>query len=92
MNHYLGDQIVDKDGNSLFFSTYWNQYLTLNQFCSEHFKCETCLRQNNEIVKGFTRYDSLVLCERHNTEFKPVMKQLIDVLDSVPHTTYTRLI
>ena len=30
---------------------------------SEFFKCEECLKN------GFTRYDSLVLCEEHNNEF-----------------------
>jgi len=62
MTHYLGDQIVDRDGRSLFYSTYYNKYLSLNQFCSEHYFCTDCLRKNNEMVKGAVRYDSLVLC------------------------------
>ena len=55
----------------------------LNSFCSNYFYCESCLRQEHKIVKGFTRYDSLVLCEAHNTEFKPIMKQLYDIFDPV---------
>ena len=53
---------------------------TINQFCSEYFYCENCLSKDHKIVKGYTRYDSLVLCEKHNNEFKPIIKKLI-VLD-----------
>ncbi len=81
----LGDQIVDKSGKSLYFSDRYNAYVTSWQFCSEHFYCERCLTEHNEIVKGTHRYDSLVLCDVHNERFKPIMSKLRSVLENNPN-------
>ena len=81
INHVLGEKKIDSEGKTLYYSTYYNEFLKDFDFCSEHFLCNGCLRDKNELVKGITRYDSLVLCEEHNNSFKPIVKQLNDVLD-----------
>lgn len=86
----IGDQTVDLDGNSLYFSSSYNDYVRANKFCSEEFYCEQCLTKNNELVKGKHRYDSLVLCEFHNEEFKPIMNKLRAVFDNCHCCTVIR--
>ena len=51
----------------------------VNQVCSEFFYCETCLDEHNELINGITRYDSLVLCEKHNIEFRPAVEQIYKI-------------
>jgi len=78
-----GINIVKTDnltGKKYYYSTYYKQYLTENTFSSEHYFCANCLRQNNDLVKGYCRYDSLVLCQKHNTEFKPIIQKLYDAI------------
>lgn len=44
-------------------------HISLNQYCSDNFLCEQCLREEKAKIKGFVRYDSLVLCFIHAHEF-----------------------
>lgn len=83
----LGDQTVDKNGSSLYFSTRNNEYLSLSLFCSEEFLCTSCLRDNNELKRGTVRYDSLVLCDVHNERFKPIMRKLVNAIESCAGVT-----
>lgn len=87
MTHQLGDQKVDINGNSVYYSTTYKQYVDMNTFCSEHFFCYNCLKQKNEMIEGFTRYDSLVLCFNHNAEFKPVINKLYSIFENNPNVT-----
>ena len=77
----LGEKIINLEGKTLYYSTYYQEFVRDYQFCSEHFFCNGCLRDKDQLVKGITRYDSLVLCEEHNNKFKPIVKQLNDIID-----------
>lgn len=57
---------------------------SLNSFCSNYFYCCSCLAEDQKLTKGSVRYDSLVLCDKHNDDFKPVMQELRSVFDKLP--------
>ena len=52
-----------------------------NKICSGFFMCEQCLREDNILTKGSKRYDSLVLCEKHNIEFRPIIEQVYKIFE-----------
>ena len=56
--------------------------MSLNSFSSEFFYCLDCLRKYHKITKGYTRYDSLVLCQEHNEQFKPIMHKIKSIFDN----------
>jgi hypothetical protein len=63
----LGQELNAKsyNGERLFYSTYYHEFVKIYQLTSEHFICETCFRKHDKITKGFMRFDSLVLCRDH---------------------------
>lgn len=78
------------NGTIWYWSERWKQYLKEYQFCSEHFYCNRCLRDDELLKEGFTRYDSLVLCEEHNSEFLPTVKKLNAIFENNPNVTIVR--
>ena len=85
--YHLGDQRVDINGKTTYYSERYKTFLDFYGFCSEEFVCCTCLRDSNTLREGFTRYDSLVLCFKHNEGFKPVMQKLYSIFENNPNIT-----
>lgn len=70
-------QKYDNLNNELFFySHYYKQYLRDYQYASEEFICTSCLRAK-KISKGFSRFDSLVVCKEHYKETLAINEKLI---------------
>lgn len=58
-----------------------NCFRCINRYCSEFYLCESCYKEKKGLeVKGSTRYDSLVLCDEHNNNFRPIVKKLYAAL------------
>lgn len=74
-------------GQVYYWSELWKQYLKEYQFTSEHYYCADCLREDELLVKGTIRYDSLVLCDKHRWKFEPVMQKLRNIFDNNPNVT-----
>jgi len=77
---FKGRIITSENGEVLYYSPHWNEFLDKNDFCSEEFYCNSCLERENTLRKGIVRYDSLVQCARHNEEAKIVLNKLRSVL------------
>lgn len=75
------------NGQVTYYDKHFKQYLKEYQFTSENYLCANCLRNDLILTKGTIRYDSLVLCDKHNSEFKPVMQRVRDIFDNNPNVT-----
>jgi hypothetical protein len=80
IKNFLGRAITNSEGRILYYSERWDEYLFDYQFCSEEFLCNTCLREG-KLVKGITRFDSLVQCEKHAPRARELLEQLTDAIN-----------
>lgn len=83
---YIKDQLINKCSqcdamNDILCNRHKNTY------CSELFLCEQCLKSEYKEVEGKHRYDSLVLCDKHNKAMSDIMTKLHEVLDNNPNVT-----
>jgi len=85
----LGQSLATKDqyGDKLFYSKRYDGFLKSYLLCSEEFICTTCFEQHNKITKGFTRFDSLVVCADHYGETKKINDQLRSIFANNPNVT-----
>lgn len=67
-----------KDKNPIVFGGYCSN--CIRYYTSENYLCKTCFEQEGKLEKGFNRWDSLVLCERHAYAFQPTIMKLYEVL------------
>jgi len=81
----LGQTTIDQYGTKLHYSKRWNEFLSEWQFCSEEYVCNQCLREDQKLTKGFTRFDSLVVCKDHYSETKKINDELRSIFDNNPN-------
>lgn len=83
----INEKIIKNEEGKI-YSDIWKEYLRIEAYSSEHYVCLTCLKENEELVKGIVRYDSLVLCHKHNEEIKPTFRKLVQMLEDVNAKVY----
>jgi hypothetical protein len=85
----LGQELATKDhyGQKLYYSKRYDEFLKSYQLCSEEFICTTCFEQENKITKGYTRFDSLVVCIDHYSETKKLNDKLRSIFENNPNVT-----
>jgi hypothetical protein len=59
----------------------------ISDYTSEYFLCQQCYEDEGKEVKGTHRYDSLVLCDKHNEPMPNLIKQLNAIFDNNPNVT-----
>ena len=83
----LGQETTDKYGTKLYYSKRYDEFLKSYSLCSEEYICTECFERQNKITKGFTRFDSLVVCEDHYLGTKELNDKLRSIFDNNPNVT-----
>lgn len=83
---HIKDQFINKCGQcDAAYDVLCHRHI--NSYCSELFICEQCYKQERKEVEGQHRYDSLVLCDKHNEAIKPIMTKLVSIFENNPNVT-----
>lgn len=85
--------LIEKYDNNtketFYYSQYWHQYLRDYSFASEHYFCTECLRAK-KLVKGFSRFDSLVVCKDHYKTALGLNHKLIAAVSGLDKETFDK--
>jgi hypothetical protein len=81
----------EKKGN-LYYLARYEAFVPLYQFCSEEFICENCFRNTEIRVKGFTRFDSLVVCKEHYKGTLAINEKLILAINGAYNDENSKLV